>query len=188
MSPGPLVAQVEAVVIGASAGGIEALSTLLPAVRADVRAPILIVVHLPRERDSLLPKIFAARCALLVKEAEDKEPLANGTVYFAPADYHLQVEADLDAVPCVSLSCDDPVNWSRPSIDVLFSSAADVFGPRLLAILLTGAIRMARPGWRRCGGRAASRWWRIPPPRSFPPCPARRCAWARPTSSSASRA
>jgi two-component system chemotaxis response regulator CheB len=128
------VAAIEAVVIGASAGGIEALSVLLPEVPSATRAAILIVVHLPRERESLLAKIFAPRCALTVKEAEDKEPILPGTVYFAPPDYHLQV----DEGPRVSLSYDDPVNWSRPSIDVLFSSAADTYGTRLLALLLTG--------------------------------------------------
>jgi two-component system chemotaxis response regulator CheB len=145
------VAAIEAVVIGASAGGIEALSVLLPELPSSTRAPILIVLHIPRERESLLAKIFAPRCALTVKEAEDNEPILPGTVYFAPPDYHLQV----DEGPRVSLSFDDPVNWSRPSIDVLFSSAADTYGPRLMALLLTGGNQDGAAGLdavRKAGG------------------------------------
>ena len=145
------VAAIEAVVIGASAGGVEALSVLLPEVRSSTRAAILIVLHIPRERESLLAKIFAPRCALTVKEAEDKEPILPGTVYFAPPDYHLQV----DDGPRVSLSYDDPVNWSRPSIDVLFSSAADAYGSRVMGMLLTGGNQDGAAGLdaiRKAGG------------------------------------
>src|SRR5262249_12340639 len=83
----------------------------------------------------LLVEIFAPKCALPVREAEDKEPVRAGTVYFAPPDYHLLVETG----PHLALSADEPVHYSRPSIDVLFESAADVFGERLLGIILTGA-------------------------------------------------
>jgi two-component system chemotaxis response regulator CheB len=130
-----LAGRVDAIVIGASAGGIEALLTLLPALSAGFRTPIVIVVHLPRDRPSLLPSIFLQKCALPVCEAADKEPVRPGTVYFAPADYHLLI----DQGPCLALSADEPVNFSRPSIDVLFESAADVYGIRLLGIILTGA-------------------------------------------------
>jgi two-component system chemotaxis response regulator CheB len=126
---------IEAAVIGTSAGGIEVLSMLLPALPADCRAAFLIVVHIPRERPSLLPEVFAERCALPVKEAEDKEPVERGTVYFAPPDYHLLV----DQGPVLALSSDEPVHFSRPSIDVLFESAADIYGERLLGMILTGA-------------------------------------------------
>jgi two-component system chemotaxis response regulator CheB len=125
---------IEAIAIGASAGGVEALSVLLPALPATLRAALFIVVHLPRERPSLLATIFKDRCALAVREAEDKEPVVPGTVYFAPPDYHLLV----DAGPCLALSADDLVNYSRPSIDVLFESAADVYGERLMGVVLTG--------------------------------------------------
>jgi len=126
---------VEAIVIGASVGGVEALSVLLPALPAGFDASILIVLHLPREVPSMLVEIFRHKCALPVREAEDKEPVKPGTVYFAPSDYHLLV----DEGPRVALSVDDPVNFSRPSIDVLFESAADIFAERLLGIVLTGA-------------------------------------------------
>jgi two-component system chemotaxis response regulator CheB len=127
--------RVDAIVMGASAGGVEALMALLPALSAAFRIPILIVLHLPRDRPSLLAQIFLQKCAVPVCEAADKEPVRPGTVYFAPPDYHLLI----DEGPCLALSADELVNYSRPSIDVLFESAADVYGPRLLGIILTGA-------------------------------------------------
>jgi two-component system chemotaxis response regulator CheB len=126
---------IEAVVIGASAGGVQALSVLLPALPAHALAAILIVLHLPRDRPSLLADVFAQKCSLDVLEAQDKEPIVPGTVYFAPANYHLLV----DQGPQLALSVDDLVHHSRPSIDVLFESAAEVYGNRLLGIILTGA-------------------------------------------------
>ena len=127
--------RIDAIVIGASAGGVEALSVLLPALPADLRAPLFIVVHLPRERPSLLAEIFARKCALKVREAEDKMRVEPGTVYFAPPDYHLL----LDEGPQLALSIDELVHFSRPSIYVLFESAADIYAERLMGIILTGA-------------------------------------------------
>jgi two-component system chemotaxis response regulator CheB len=126
---------VHAIVIGASAGGIEALSVLLPALPAGLLASVFIVVHIPRDTPSMLQEVFAPRCALPVLEAEDKLPVLAGSVYFAPPDYHLLI----DAGPHIALSTDELVNFSRPSIDVLFESAADIYGAGLLGILLTGA-------------------------------------------------
>lgn len=126
---------VDAVVIGASAGGVEALSMLLPALRPGTAVAVFVVVHLPRDRPSLLAEIFARKCALAVREAEDKEPVQPGTVYFAPNNYHLLV----DQGPQLALSVDELVHHSRPSIDVLFESAADVYRKKLLGIILTGA-------------------------------------------------
>lgn len=126
---------IDAVAIGASAGGVEALSVLLPALPASCPASIFVVVHLPRDRPSLLVNVFSHRCSLQIREAQDKEPVAPGTVYFAPANYHLL----LDEGPQLALSADDLVHHSRPSIDVLFESAADVYFERLLGIILTGA-------------------------------------------------
>jgi two-component system chemotaxis response regulator CheB len=135
MSARAITQPVDAIVVGTSSGGIEALAILLPALPAALRVPIFIVLHLPRERPSLLVDIFAPQCALPVREAEDKEPVAPGTVYFAAPDYHLLV----DKGPTLSLSADDLVHYSRPSIDVLFESAADVYENRLMGIILTGA-------------------------------------------------
>lgn len=126
---------VDAIVIGASAGGVEALSKLLPALSASTRVPVLVVLHIPRDRPSRLAELFAAKCAMRVREAEDKMPVEPGTVYFAPPDYHMLV----DEGPCIALSADELVHFSRPSIDVLFESASDAYGERLLGIILTGA-------------------------------------------------
>ncbi len=126
---------VDAVVIGASAGGVEALSVLLPALEPDIRAAVFVVLHIPKERPSLLVELFQKRCRVAVCEAIDKAPVEPGTVYFAPPDYHLLI----DRGPSVALSADELVNFSRPSVDVLFESAADVYKERLLGIILTGA-------------------------------------------------
>lgn len=127
--------EISAVVLGASAGGVEALGALLPAFPRDAGVAVFVVVHLPRERPSRLAEIFAPKCSLTVREADDKEPVAPGTIYFAPPDYHLLI----DAGPQLSLSSDELVHYSRPSIDVLLETAADIFRERLLGIVLTGA-------------------------------------------------
>jgi two-component system chemotaxis response regulator CheB len=129
----------DALVIGASAGGIEALLRLLPALPADATLAVMVVLHLPRGMPSSLADIFAPKCAFSVVEAEDKEPIAPGHLYFAAPDYHLLVDRDVDGASILALSADDPVNYSRPSIDVLFESAADHFGERVAGIVLTGA-------------------------------------------------
>jgi two-component system chemotaxis response regulator CheB len=135
MRPDSLPTPVRGIVIGGSAGALEALGSLLPALPANFPAPVFIVLHLPRDTPSMLVEIFAAKCALPVTEAEDKEPVQAGTIYFAPPNYHLLVEQG----PYLALSVDEPVNLSRPSIDVLFESAADVYGASLLGIILSGA-------------------------------------------------
>ena len=126
---------IQAVAIGASAGGVQALLHILPKLPADYSLPVLIVVHVPPDKDNPLVPLFQARCQVQVKEAEDKEAAIAGVVYFAPSDYHLLVEAD----GSLSLSSDELVNHSRPSIDVLFESAADAFGSALAAVVMTGA-------------------------------------------------
>jgi two-component system chemotaxis response regulator CheB len=124
-----------AVVIGASAGALQALSQILPALPADYPLPILVVVHIPADRRNMLAPLFQDKCRMAVREAEDKEPALPGVIYFAPPDYHLLVETD----GTLSLSSDEEVLYSRPSIDVLFESAADAFGPALVGVILTGA-------------------------------------------------
>ena len=147
MSLDTLARDVDAVVIGASAGGVEVLSMLLPALPAACRLSIFIVMHIPRERPSLLAEVFGGRCALPVKEAEDKEPIRPGTVYFAPPDYHLLI----DRGPAFALSSDEAVHFSRPSIDVLFDSAADIYGERLIGVILTGANQDGAEGLAAVG-------------------------------------
>jgi two-component system chemotaxis response regulator CheB len=143
----------EAVVIGASAGAFEALSIILPALPSDFALPVFVVVHLPSDKRSMLAELFQARCHLPVREAEDKEPIQGGTIYFAPPNYHLLVEVDRS----VALSSDEPVLFSRPSIDVLFESAADAYGPALIAVVMTGANGDGAHGLKaivEAGGRA----------------------------------
>lgn len=125
----------KAVVIGASAGALEALSAILPSLSADFRLPIMIVVHVPPDKRSVLAELFKAKCRLSAIEVEDKQPIVAATAYFAPPDYHLLVETETS----LALSTEEPVLFSRPSIDVLFQSAAEVFGAGLVAIVLTGA-------------------------------------------------
>ncbi len=125
----------EAVVMGASAGAVDALLQLLPALPAAYPLPIVIVVHLPPDKQSVLAELFQAKCSVTVREVEDKEPLEGGTVYIAPPNYHVLVEQNRT----LSLSNEEAVHYSRPSIDVLFESAADAYGAGMLGILLTGA-------------------------------------------------
>lgn len=145
---------IEAIVIGASAGGVEALSEILPALQRGAAVATMVVLHLPRERPSLLAQIFADRCRQPVVEAQDKEPAQVGVIHFAPPDYHLLVDRSEDG-PILAMSNDELVNYSRPAIDVLFESAADVYGPRLLGILLTGGNHDGAAGMQaiaRAGG------------------------------------
>lgn len=143
------------VAIGGSAGGVEALLRLVALLPAASAASVVIAMHLVPNRPSLLPQLLAERCALPVREAEDKEPLAAGTVYLAPPNYHLMVDA---RPPQLCLSVDAPVHFSRPSIDVLFESCAEAFGPRVLGVLLSGANHDGSAGLAaiaRHGGIAA---------------------------------
>ncbi len=126
---------IEAIVVGASAGGVEALLRVFGHLRKDFGLPILVVLHLPDERDSQLASVFGHRLAVPVEEARDKQDIVPGTLYVATPGYHLSVEADRS----LSLSLEEPVHHSRPSIDVLFESAADVYGEKLLGVVLTGA-------------------------------------------------
>jgi two-component system chemotaxis response regulator CheB len=125
---------VSAIVLGASAGAVDALLTLLPSLPPGC-PPVLAAVHVPPDRPNRLVSLLQPRCAVRVKEAEDKEPVLPGTVYFAPPDYHLLVEQD----ETLALSSDEAVRFSRPSIDVLFESAADAWGAGLAGVILTGA-------------------------------------------------
>lgn len=141
----------EALLIGASAGGVEALLRLLVDLPGDYGLPIVCLLHVPDSRDSLLAELLARRLALPAKEAEDKERLRAGVVYVAPAGYHLSIERDHS----FSLSREEPRHFSRPSIDILFESAADAYGAGLAAALLTGANEDGAAGLlavQRAGG------------------------------------
>lgn len=142
--------RVQAIVVGASAGGVEALLRIFGGLRSGFGLPIITVLHLPDDHRSQLVHVFGSRLRIPVKEADDKESVKPGTLYFACAGYHLSVEADHS----FSLSQEDRVFYSRPSIDILFESAADAYGPALAGILLTGANNDGAQGLARiasCG-------------------------------------
>jgi len=124
-----------AIVMGVSAGGLAALTTILPNLSNHLGLPILIVQHLSPDSDDFLATHFNKICSLTVKEAEDKEAILNNTIYFAPANYHLMVEQD----KTIALSTAERVQFSRPAIDVLFETAAEAYMDGLMGILLTGA-------------------------------------------------
>ncbi|HCC54465.1 MAG TPA: chemotaxis protein CheB [Desulfobulbaceae bacterium] len=125
----------EAVVIGVSAGGMHALRAILPSLPEKFPMPVVVVQHRGPEDDGFFAQYLDQRCAVQVKEAEEKEEAAPGMVYLAPANYHLLLEDDRT----FSLTMESRVRFARPSIDVLFESAADVYGSRLIGIVLTGA-------------------------------------------------
>lgn len=122
------------VVVGASAGGLRALELVLGSLPTGFPVPIVAVQHRARESTDAFAEVLARSTPLPVREIEDEDPLRAPGVYIAPPDYHVLVEPGR-----LALSIDDPVSFSRPSIDVLFESAADTYGPRVLAVLLTGA-------------------------------------------------
>ena len=131
--------RIDALLIGASAGGIDALLRILPGLAPDCGFPVVIVLHLPDDRASRLAEVFGQHLALPVRQAEDKAELQAGCVYFAPPGYHLSIENE----GCFSLSQEDPVHFSRPAIDVLMASAADAYGAQACGIVLTVAAGAA---------------------------------------------
>lgn len=126
---------IKAIVIGASYGGMEAIRVLLSRLPVHFNLPVIAVLHIGRNNISTYITRLNGKTRFLVKEAEEKETIRSKRVYFAPPNYHLQIENDYS----LSLSTDKKVNFSRPSIDVLFETAAWAFKDELIGILLTGA-------------------------------------------------
>jgi two-component system chemotaxis response regulator CheB len=142
---------VEVVVVGASLGGLDAVRALLWKLPSEFSPPIVLVQHRMSESDGLLVQLLAEQSPLPVSEPEDKDPIERGHFYVAPSDYHLYVEQGF-----FSLSMDEPVCHARPSIDVLFQSAADSYGAGAIAVMLTGSNRDGADGARavkQAGGR-----------------------------------
>lgn len=158
----------ELIVVGASAGGVQAYQNLLSALPRDWSVPLLCVLHIPQQRISGLIGLLSHCCALPVQEAEDKQPIQPGTVTFAPPDYHLLVEER----GYLALSRDEPVLFSRPSIDVLFESAALAYGKSVHGILLTGASADGSDGLARIRGEGGSAWVQDPLDAVAPTMPA----------------
>jgi two-component system, chemotaxis family, protein-glutamate methylesterase/glutaminase len=136
------------VVVGTSLGGLSALSTLLRAMPRHFSVPIAIVQHRGKSEDDALGRLLAAQTSLRVMEPEDKDPLQPGHVYIAPADYHLLVEGET-----LALSTAAPHNYARPSIDLLFESAADSHGRGVLGVVLTGSNQDGAQGALRIKSR-----------------------------------
>ena len=144
--------RVDLVAVGASWGGLNAIETLLGCLPPDYGAAVVIAQHRQDDgRDGALEHLLDARCALDVYEGEDKQALAPGAVVVAPAGYHLLVERG-----SVSLSVDEPLHFSRPSIDVLLGSAADAYGDRSAGVVLTGANADGAVGLARIAARGGT--------------------------------
>jgi two-component system chemotaxis response regulator CheB len=126
---------IDLVVIGGSAGAIDVLRQVLPRLTARFKPTVAIVIHLPPEGPLVLHHLLEGPDTPPMKVAEDKEPVAPGTIYFAPPDYHLLIEGGRT----FALSIDPRVQFARPAIDVLFESAAEAFGDRLMGVILSGA-------------------------------------------------
>jgi two-component system chemotaxis response regulator CheB len=125
----------QAIAIGASAGGLHALTFLLEQLPADYPIPVIVSQHRAKDQKELLEEVLQHKCKIRIKQADEKEKIESGFAYIAPPAYHLLVERD----GTFSLSSDEHVSFSRPSIDVLFESAAEVFREKLIAVILTGA-------------------------------------------------
>lgn len=125
----------EALLIGGSAGSLDVLLHVLPDLEINLSFPIVVVLHRKPGKESMLTDLLATKTKLTVKEIDEKEVLQSGIIYIAPADYHLLIEKNKS----FSLDASEKVNFSRPSIDVTFKSAAEVFGENLVCLLLSGA-------------------------------------------------
>jgi len=138
-----MILSFEIVVIGTSYGGLAALQVLLPALRADFPLPVVVVQHRDKDADGLC-EFLQKRSVLPLSEPDDKEAIAPGRVYLAPRGYHLLIEKENFA-----LSTESPVGYARPSIDVLFESAADAYQERTIGVVLTGANHDGAQGLAR---------------------------------------
>jgi two-component system, chemotaxis family, protein-glutamate methylesterase/glutaminase len=125
----------DAVVIGGSSGSMAILNQIIPSLRQDLRAAVIVVYHIHPDSGDFMVKQLDKRSEIRVRQAEDKEVIVPGVVYVAPPNYHLLVELDRS----IALSIDAPVNYCRPSIDILFESASDAYTDKLVGIILSGA-------------------------------------------------
>lgn len=140
-------------VIGGSAGSLEALLQFLPNVKNNLPFAVVIVLHRKSDAESMLSNLLQSRTELPVREIEDKERMMPSVIYVAPANYHVLLEKD----GCLSLDVSEKINFSRPSIDVSFESAADVYGEGAVALLLSGANSDGTAGLKKIkevGGKA----------------------------------
>lgn len=157
----------EIIVVGTSWGGLSALRELISLLPPTFALPLVVVQHRHKQSDHLLTSLLQDRTSMCVCEVEDKAPIVPGNIYIAPADYHLLVEAGY-----FSLSTDDPVRFSRPSIDVTFQSAADTYGARSVGVVLTGANADGANGLKRISDRGGLAYVQLPATAESPAMPA----------------
>jgi two-component system chemotaxis response regulator CheB len=157
----------EIVVIGTSWGGLQALKALIGALPPEFRIPIVIVQHRHRDSDGALATLLQECTGMELCDVEDKQPIQPGYVYVAPPDYHLLVEEG-----SLALSTEAPVRYSRPSIDVTLMSAADVYGPRTVGVVLTGANADGARGLAHVVGRGGLAFIQDPAEAASPTMPA----------------
>src|ERR1035437_6974498 len=141
----------EAIVIGVSSGGMTALKLIFSVLPADFKTPVIIVQHISAHSDNQWIKLLNDKSNLHIKEADEKEKIEKGNVYIAPSNYHLLIEKN----KTFSLTIDERVNYARPSIDVLFESAAEAYKTKLIGVVLTGSNNDGTKGIKRikeCGG------------------------------------
>ena len=146
-----MITPIDLVAIGVSWGGLAALKRVLEPLPRGFPAAVVIAQHRQAGADGRIAELLAAHCALEVAEADDKQALLAGVVLLAPPDYHLLVEPG-----AVALSVDEPVHFSRPSIDVLLHSAADAYGDRAAGVVLTGANADGAMGLARIAARGGT--------------------------------
>ena len=135
----------EAIVIGVSSGGMNAMQVMFSILPKDFNTPIIIVQHIGARSDNQLIKILNDKSNLQIKEADEKEKIENGKVYIAPPNYHLMIERD----KTLSLTIDERVNYARPSIDILFESAAEAYRDKLIGVILTGSNSDGTVGFKK---------------------------------------
>jgi len=157
----------EIIVVGTSWGGLSAVTQLIGGLPRGFEIPVVVVQHRHRESGHLLASILQDRTALSVCEIEDKAPIAGASVYIAPPDYHVLIEPGF-----FSLSTDEPVRYSRPSIDVTFVSAADTYGARSIGVVLTGANADGSRGLKRIVDRGGLAFVQLPEIAESPTMPA----------------
>jgi two-component system, chemotaxis family, protein-glutamate methylesterase/glutaminase len=156
----------EIVVVGTSWGGLAALRELIAGLPAGIGLPIVVVQHRHKQSDNLLMTLLQDRTQIPVCEVEDKSPVLPGSIHIAPADYHLLVDRGY-----FSLSTDDPVRYSRPSIDVTFHSAADAYGSGSVGVVLTGANADGASGLKRIFDRGGLALVQLPATAESPAMP-----------------
>jgi two-component system chemotaxis response regulator CheB len=135
----------EAIVIGVSSGGMNALKFIFSVLPEDFSIPIIIVQHIGSQSENLWISLLNDKSNLYIKEADEKESIEQGKVYIAPSNYHLMIERD----KTFSLTIDERVNYARPSIDVLFESAAEAYKSKLIGVILTGSNNDGTNGLKR---------------------------------------